>query len=232
MEAAFIARNFLFLLMKNILLALGAILTLTSCAGVRVQETQIATGATNPRAIYIRPFAVTDSVWKGNHHGKGESPIRKSLAPAEFSQALKHELEKLAPTMVLAEDESAPEGWIVEGSLDVVDAGHPAWRGIGGPVNPLSLGRSHVKIHVRISDARGHATGRDSKDLSKGGDGTVLYEFDLNGGSRSSGGLGSITAPGLGYATPFDYKNAAERVMMALSIDPHGYGDRTSPAIR
>lgn len=80
--------------MKNSLLALCLALLLTSCAGVRVTHTDIATGATNPSAIYIKPFDVSDCVWKGRHHSPGEAPIRKSLAPAEFSEILKEELEK------------------------------------------------------------------------------------------------------------------------------------------
>jgi hypothetical protein len=30
----------------------------------------------------------------------------------------------------------------------------------------------------------------------------------------------------------FDYRNAAERVMMALSVDPHRHGVRSSVTIR
>ena len=44
--------------MKYTLPALLAALLLTSCAGVRVTDTQVATGATDPDVIYIRPFQV------------------------------------------------------------------------------------------------------------------------------------------------------------------------------
>jgi hypothetical protein len=60
----------------------------------------------------------------------------------------------------------------------------------------------------------------------------VIYEFDVAGGSRFTGKRGSVTAPGLGYAVPFDYRNAAERIRHALEPDPHRYGLRTSTAIR
>ena len=43
--------------MKNTLLILTAACALTGCAGVKVAHTDIATGATKPRAIYIRTFA-------------------------------------------------------------------------------------------------------------------------------------------------------------------------------
>lgn len=88
-------------------------------------------------------------------------------------------------------------------------------------------------MHVRITDAGQSTYETDEKDASTVSQrGNVLYEFDLAGGSGASGKLGSIYAPGLGYATPFDYKNAAERVMMALSKDPLRTGERSSPTIR
>ncbi len=219
--------------MKYSALALGASLIFTSCAGVRIQETQIASGATNPEAIYIRAFDVSDTIFKGDHRGPGEEPIRRSLAPAEWSLALKHELEKIAPTHILQEDEAPPTGWVVDGTLDVIDAGQPLKRHFGELIKPASLGRSQVMIHVRVSDVNGKHVDRDDKDGSKGGRrGNTLYEFDLNGGSRMSGGAGSLHAPGLGYSVPFDFKNAAERVLVALSPDAFGYGERTSPSIR
>lgn len=219
--------------MKYSALALGVSLIFTSCAGVRIQETQVASGATNPEAIYIRAFDVSDTIVKGNHRGPGEEPIRRSLAPAEWSLALKHELEKIAPTTILQEDEAPATGWVVDGTLDVLDAGQPLVRHFGELIKPASRGRSQVMIHVRVSDVNGRHVSRDDKDGSKGGRrGDTLYEFDLNGGSRMSGGVGSLHAPGLGYSVPFDFKNAAERVLVALSPDAFGYGERTSPGIR
>jgi hypothetical protein len=52
------------------------------------------------------------------------------------------------------------------------------------------------------------------------------------GGSHSTGKLGSITAPGLGYAVMFDYRNAAERIHEALTPDEFKFGLRDSPTIR
>ena len=218
--------------MKNSLFALSAMLLLTSCAGVKVADTQVASGAVNPRAIYIRPFDVSATEFTGHHSGgRGERPIRQSLAGREFANNLKVELEKLAPARVLEEDEVAPEGWLVEGSLDIVDGGSRVGR--AAPViNHLGVGRSKVLIHVRISDVNGYRASSDKDGAVLGQKGHVVYEFDLTGGSRLTGHHGSITAPGLGYSVPFDFKNAAERVMMALSVDPHRYGLRTSPTIR
>jgi hypothetical protein len=61
--------------------------------------------------------------------------------------------------------------------------------------------------------------------------GAVIYEFDVAGGSHSTGKFGSITAPGLGYAVTFDYRNAAERIYEALTTDEFKFGLRDSPTI-
>ena len=92
--------------MKHTLLALGAACTLSGCAGVGITHTDVATGATNPKAIYVRSYIAEDAKFKGRHGGgEGNRAIRRSLAPAEFSKALKEEMEKMAPARVLAHDE-------------------------------------------------------------------------------------------------------------------------------
>lgn len=209
----------------------SAALVLTSCAGVRVVDTQVASGAVNPRSIYIRPFDIAATEFTGHHAGgRGEQPIRQSLAGREMADALKIEMEKLAPAMVIDDNEQATQGWVVTGSLEVVDAGSNIGRALAGHVG---VGRSKVRVHVRITDADGHVRHADDKDTSTVGQrGDVLYEFDLAGGSGITGPRGSLYAPGLGYSAPFDYKNAAERVMIALSTDAMRTGTRTSPTIR
>lgn len=219
--------------MKNRLFALCTVLLLSSCAGTKIVHTDIATGATNPKAIYIRPFDVTYTDYIGKHTGgPGERPIRRSLAPAEFAIDLRNELSKMAPALVLKDDEVAHVGWLVTGDFELVDAGDPNLRGWVG----WGAGRSRVKLHVRVIDlesrkARGDAKEADaSRELAKGR-GNIIYEFDVAGGSNASGSMGSIYAPGLGYSVPFDFKNAAERIRMALTPDPHRFGDRTSTTL-
>src|SRR2546425_7830509 len=130
--------------------AIAAALLLASCAGAYVRHTNVATGATSPRAIYIRPFDVSQARFAG-HHGDtpGEKPIRRSLAPPEFAQALKEELEKIAPSVVLKDDEVPPAGagWLVTGYFDLVHAGSPALRALPFP---HALGRSTIRVHVQI----------------------------------------------------------------------------------
>lgn len=219
--------------MKILLPALGALVLLSGCAGVRVSNTETAAVVTErPVAIYIRPFSVEGAEYVGRHSGGfGQRPMRQSLAPAEFSTALKEELEKLAPARVLQPDEVATVGWLVDGSLDVVDAGNPLGRAILPPyVNPV--GKSRVVAHVRVTDIGSRRVLTDDKDgsvLRKRGE--VIYEFDVSGGSRLTAAAGSIYAPGLGYATPFDFRNAAERIRIAMEPDPHRYGRRFSTII-
>lgn len=218
--------------MKLALLALSTSLLFVGCAGVRVSETQVASGAVNPRSIYIRPFDVSATEYVGKHRGDwGERPIRQSLAGRNFANSLKEELEKLAPSMVIEDDERPVEGWLVEGSIDVADNGHGGGRGFI-PFGKFGMGQSEVRIHVRIRDMGGNYVENGKATGALGKRGSVIYEFDLAGGSRLSGHDGQIYAPGVGDAEPFDFKNAAERVMMALSVDPHRYGVRTSPVIR
>ena len=213
--------------MKNTLLALGAVCILSGCAESKIAHTDIASGAYKPKAIYIRSYIADNAHFKG-HHGDsvGEHPIRRSLAPAAFSKALKEEMEKLAPAMVVDDDEMPTTGWLVESNIEYASAGSQTDRALFWP---LGVGHSCVKIHVRITDVDHRHYVSNDKSLSKGGSGDVIYEFDVSGGS--TGPIGSTYAPGLGNPEEFDYKNAAERIYYALSIDPQGYGTRTSPSI-
>jgi hypothetical protein len=215
--------------MKYTLLALSAACVFSGCAGAKITHTDVATGAYKPKAIYIRSYIADEAHFRG-HHGDsvGEHPIRRSLAPVAFSKALKEEMEKLAPAMVIDNDEAPESGWLVESNLEYAHNGSQQLRAI---LFPLGLGRSCVKIHVRITDVNGHHIASSDKDMSKGGSGNVIYEFDVNGGSAMSGPIGQTYAPGLGNPEEFDYKNIAERIAYALTVDPQMYGTRTSPSI-
>jgi hypothetical protein len=213
--------------MKNTLIALGGAMLLVSCADVRVVDTQTAAVVTErPKAIYIRPFSVEGAQFVEHHAGgPGELELKKSLAPATFSEDLKEELEKLAPAHVLASDEVATQGWLVTGSIELVDGGTSAVRLFSPPLPP-GAGRSHIRIHVRVKDLDHRAMIADSKESSTlVRRGRIIYEFDVAGGSHESGHYGTITAPGAGYSAPFDYRNSAERIRIALEADPHKYGE-------
>lgn len=182
-------------------------------AGVYMERCGV--GASNPRAIYIRPFCIDSAAVRGDvAHSDGEVPIRTALMPVEFAVDLKEQLEKLAPARILKDDEHPTVGWLVEGSLNVIDGGSPTGRFFLGNVG---VGRSFLALHVKVTDVE---------------TGTVAYEFDVAGGSRFQGALGTVRASGLGKATPFDFKNAAERILLTLSVDPFRYGARANVSLQ
>ena len=58
--------------------------------------TNCGVGASNPSAIYIRPFCIDTAVFKGDEAlSDGEMPIRKALAPVEFANDLKEQLNEI-----------------------------------------------------------------------------------------------------------------------------------------
>ena len=220
--------------MKLPLAAICLAFLFASCAEMHITRTEVATGAVNPPAIYIRPFSIAYADYQADPRMDG-APIRKSLAPVEFANDLQEELCKLAPAMVIQSDEDAPTGWLVEGEFEVVDAGRSAQRLT--PPGAVGSGRSHLKLHVRVTDVDRRAVRRDSKasvttdQAVWSHKGAIVYEFDVAGGSRTSGKAGSVYSPGTGDAIPFDFRNAAERIMLALSPDPFRYGYRSSPVL-
>lgn len=172
-------------------------------------------GASHPTAIYIRPFCIDTAVFKGDlAPSEGEMPIRKALTPVEFATDLKEQLEKIAPARILEDNQTPHVGWLVEGQFDVVDGGSQLGRFFLGN---LGAGQSFLALHVRVTDVQR---------------GLVVYEFDVAGGSRLQGKLGTLRASGLGRSAPFDLKNAAERIYLALSADPFRYGARADVTLR
>lgn len=206
--------------MKKYILATAAAACLSACAGTKVTNTVIAQGATSPKAIFIRPFNVADDAYRGSHGGDATKAIRQSQAPAQFAGILKSELEKIAPSTVIAHDEEGEIGWEVDGDIDIVNAGNPTTRALAGG---FGLGRSGVLLHVRVTEI-----GSTSRRDEKGGNGPTIYEFDVAGGSRLMGSAGSIHSSGLGASVPFDMRNAAEKIREMLEVDGHRYGVRES----
>jgi len=207
--------------MKNLLVAFCSALLLSACAGTRVCQTQVATGVVNPRAIYIRPFCVDYAQYRDRCNPNGA--VRKSLAPIAFANILQEQLSKLAPAMVLTDDESPVTGWLVEGEIRRIDARNPSCLG----------------IHLRITDVDGCqepimacTDGVSGFRVVKADSGAVVYEFDLKGTVCAPRSFGSLTYAALGDGVPVDFRNAAERVMLALSPDPFLYGERNSPEQR
>ena len=177
--------------------------------------TNCGVGAANPKAIYIRPFCIDNATFTGDQTAsEGEMPMRKALVPVSFSSSLKEQLEKIAPARILEADETPRVGWLVDGEFRVVDGGSPVGRFFLGQ---FGVGRSFLAMHVRVTDVQA---------------GAVVYEFDVAGGSRLQGKLGTVRASGLGHATPFDLENAAERIYLALEPNAFRYGSRSSVSLR
>jgi hypothetical protein len=223
-------------IMKS-LIALATSLLLCSCADMYVTKSQVAgsgggaavdgkdfgsvhvvscgVGAAHPRAIYIRPFCIDTATFEGDvAPSEGEMPIRKALTPVAFAADLKEQLEKIAPARILEENETPRVGWLVEGQFDIVDGGSEVGRFFLGN---FGVGKSFMALHVRVIDVER---------------GLVVYEFDVAGGSHGQGKLGTLRASGLGIATHFDLRNAAERIYLALSEDPFRYGARANVTLR
>jgi hypothetical protein len=222
------------------LIAVAMSLLLCSCADMYVTKSQVAAssgraaidtkdfgsqndvhmvncgvGASHPTAIYVRPFCIDTATFRGDIAASdGEMPIRKALTPIAFATDLREQLEKIAPTRILRENESPRVGWLVEGQFDVVDGGSQLGRFFLGH---LGAGQSFLALHVRVTDVER---------------GLVVYEFDVAGGSRLQGPAGTLRASGLGRATHLDLKNAAERIYLTLSEDPFRYGARADVTLR
>src|ERR1700730_2521126 len=182
--------------MKTLIATVFSIL-LCSCADMRVTRTYVATpgrqasaqidakdfgsrgvhmitncgvGASNPIAIYIRPFCIDTAVFQGDEAASdGEMPIRKALTPVELAEDLKQELERIAPARILKNYETPRVGWLVEGQFDLVDGGSPLGRFFFGN---FGAGQSFLALHVRITDVN---------------HGRVVYEFDMAGGKSLPG---------------------------------------------
>ena len=185
-----------------------------SKSGIRM-VTNCGVGASEPKAIYIRPFCIDTAIFKGDHTpSEGEMPIRKALTPIEFAGVLKQQLAKLAPTRILTDDETPRTGWLVEGEFTMVDGGDPVGRFFLGT---FGVGRSFLALHVKVTD------------IDKG---MTVYEFDMAGGSRGQGRHGTLRASGLGRATSFDLVNAAQRIYLVLEPNAHRYGTRSDIALR
>ena len=193
----------------------GAAIDAKDVGSTRVHMITCGVGAHDPRAIYIRPFCIDNAVFQGDEASSdGEMQIRKALAPVEFAQDLKEELERIAPARILKDHEAPRTGWLVEGNFIAIDGGSPEGRFFFGN---FGAGRSYLALHVRITD------------VDKG---CVVYEFDMAGGSGDQGKLGTLRASGLGKATHFDLRNAAERIYITLSANPYRYAVHSSPVLQ
>ena len=214
--------------MKYSLLAICTALLLSSCAGTKIVHTDVATGATNPKAIYIRPFDITYCDYIGQHPGGlGNGPSAARSRPRNLPTISRSSWARSRPPWCSGTTKHPMSAGWSRGNFN------SSTRGIRGSAGSSASmrGASHIKLHVRVIDLEAKNAPVDPKDRNAkreltAGSGNVIYEFDVAGGSRLSGPAGTVYAPGPGYAVPFDFKNAADRISMALTPDPLRYGDR------
>lgn len=205
--------------MKIQLLVFSIGVLLSGCAGVRVANVEVASGETNPEAIYIRPFNMNYAAYNDGRNPNGA--VRASLIPKAFAGMLEEQLGKLAPAMVINDHEYPPLGWLVEGDIDCLDA----------------YSSTAMKIHFRITDygtpggARFNPSkaGVDTYQAVRHGDGRIVYEFDVKGGQLARAPFHNNASRSGRDGVYEDLQNAAERVMLALSPDPFRYGARGTP---
>ncbi len=188
-----------------------AVTLFASCAQTKVDKTYLSNAPVEePRSIYIRPFSMSNAIYRGDHGWEGDRDLREGQAAVKFARILKQELGKIAPAKVLDDDEVAPEGWVVDGEFDRVHAGNRAGRAV---VGVTGLSRSSIALHVRVTDAK-------TKE--------VYYAFDVTGGSGMTGPFGNTGAPGVGLAESFDFRNAAQTIYEAIAIDSKREGYRST----
>jgi len=211
----------------SLLIALGSLALMSACTStMRVTNTEVATGAAHPKAIYIRPFSVEYAEFRDGNNPNSQA-IRKSQAPIQFAEVLQEELSQIAPTRVLQPDEDAPTGWLVEGSFDRIDTGIPGTGNNG-----------KLKMHVRVIEVdrfNEDAPDPKSPNIAHGPNsryGRVIYAFDVEGHGISTSHFDTVRAEQVGSSLARDYRNAAERIMIALSPDPFRYGERDAPLAR
>ena len=158
-------------------------------------------GAVNPRAIYIRPFCIDSAVFHGNE------------ADSDGEMPIRKALTpiELAEDMKEELERIAPVR-ILKNS----ESPRVGWL-IDGYFTAVDGGMpSHLSLHVRVTDVERH---------------TVVYEFDMAGGSEGQGPFGTLRASGLGKPTHFDLRNAAERMYLTLSTNPQKYAAHSSPVL-
>jgi len=95
--------------------------------------TNCGVGAAYPKYIYIRPFCVDTASFSEHTATAGEAVILKAMAPNEFADTMKEQLEKLAPARILKDGETPRTGWLFEGEFSVIDS-------------------ARLALHVRVTD--------------------------------------------------------------------------------
>ena len=182
-----------------------------------------AAGQLRHNTAGLRDFArreevvLATKVFYPMHKGANARGLSRKSILTEIDASLRRLIERL----IIAEGVAnlagvltrMTRGWLIDGEFRLVDGGNPEARFFLGFTG---AGRSFLVLHVRVTDVQRHM---------------VVYEFDMTGGSREQGKLGTLRASGLGKATHFDLRNAAERIYLVLSTNPERYAAHSSPIL-
>jgi hypothetical protein len=84
---------------------------------------------------------------------------------------------------------------------------------VEGRFDNVNSNVSSLAMHVKVTDVEKHR---------------VIYEFDMAGGNHGQGVFGTIRGSGGRFATSFDLRNAAERILLVLSPDVFRFGARST----
>ena len=84
---------------------------------------------------------------------------------------------------------------------------------VEGRFDNVNSNVSSLAMHVIVTDVEKHR---------------VIYEFDMAGGNHGQGVFGTIRGSGGRFATSFDLRNAAERILLVLSPDVFRFGARST----
>ena len=88
---------------------------------------------------------------------------------------------------------------------------------VEGRFDNVNSNVSSLAMHVKVTDVEKHR---------------VIYEFDMAGGNNGQGVFGTIRGSGGRFATPFDLRNAAERILLVLSPDTFRFGARSTVVLQ
>ncbi|MGH8017888.1 MAG: DUF4410 domain-containing protein [Opitutaceae bacterium] len=130
------------------LVSIIAVLLYSGCASVTAVPASTASAETilrPPQVIYIEPFDTEHGMWQGRVAPEVERERVRDWLMAE----LESELNDIAPTRLLTEDEGKPDsGWLLTGRFLRVNPGSKVQR----MFIPLGAGGSKLETRVSIYD--------------------------------------------------------------------------------
>jgi hypothetical protein len=157
------------------------------------------------------PFSVTTNSSATDAEGSAEPSCDEAASDAEMP--IRRALTPVAFAQDLKEELSkmAPTRILKDDEAPKV-----GWM-VEGRFDNVNSNVSSLAMHVKVTDVEKHR---------------VIYEFDMAGGNNGQGAFGSIRGSGGRFATPFDLRNAAERILLVLSPDAFRFGARSTVVLQ